>query len=1677
MILLAVASMVTAQESYVIDEVCVGAERNYRIQGEEGSTYLWHYTDSLGIQYSVESTTDFTEPDTINGGTIYGSEATVIWNQSGIFELSVVQTSIYGCDSIQAGEIIVHEHPYSEAGNPITICQGDTVFLDEAEANYYGQVAWTTSGDGHFVDSTLINAVYIPGANDFSNETVQLYITAEGLGNGNTCTAAVDSVDVTILVPEIPTFDDFDTLCIEWEAPLLPTFSNEGISGSWTPDSIDLKVVGTRTYTFTPDPEFCAVETTVDIVTIDEIKPEFDQIPPQCKNEIYTPKLPLISNNDVPIVGTWSPSEIITDTTRWYYFTPEPGQCGIIDSMLVEIIQPEIPLFDSIYPVCQYDTLAPVLPDTSLNSIPGTWTPEIVNTDTPGIWDYTFTPDTNWCAETITIQIEILEKVTPVFEHIDPICQHGIAPELPDTSLNGVKGNWDKPLIDTSTPGIQTYTFIPLNDQCAFEAEIYITIIRPAIPEFDPIEPICQNTPPPVLKDTANNLIFGTWSPSVIETDIVGTFPFTFTPDYSFCAEEITIDIIITDEIEPILTYADELCINSNPPPLPLVSDNGLIGSWLPDSVATDSIGIFYYKFIPDSGQCGVIDSIQVEIKDHIDPYFASVDDICQYTSAPPLSTVSDNGIPGSWSPNKINTSVAGYSSYIFTPAPDQCGDPFTLNVYIIPRQSPTPDPLGPYCIGSEPDELPSVVDGISGSWLPGSINTNIEGTTTYRFFPHSGQCANSARLEITVNGEMNIESTVNNIDCKGENSGRIDLNITDGSGDYSILWDHNGSTSESLTNLYAGTYHVTVTDNATGCSNQIDILVDEPEINDNEAPVIILPPTYYFQCDTIINPWESIAELRYEGGDVTDNLSIDEESFQLVDSNTIISGHQTRIEHIYQVADYCENIDIDTMVYIIEDTTPPLVICTDITIEIGPNGNYNLTNTDIDSISSNVTDNCTSYENLNITFSNNLFDCSQVGETVTGTLIVVDESGNTDSCQANIFIEDNLPPVVECQDIDLYLNEEGVVQLDTSQVISELYDNCGIDDVEISQTKFTCDDVGDNLISIIVTDIHGLNASCEFTATVYDTISPRFTCNDYTIVLDASEYFELEASMVAGDLWDNCMIDTIMLSQAEFNCDDVGNTTVTVTTIDVNGNQTECTSIVTVLLDNEYPIAVDDEYYVTVTAAPIAIPVLDNDSDPNDSIDPSTLTIYSNPANGTVSINTNNEIVYTSNTNFTGFDEFTYVICDQGIPCYPLCDTAKVTVEVLPPNNAPVANPDYYETGCYPIEENLLINDYDPDGDEIIINTIAIESTKLGNLSIEENGMIQFDFDRGVSGLDWFIYEICDDNYFPRCDTAIVYINIFTDFDCDNVPDSIDIDDDNDGIVDWDEGDMGIDTDGDGVPNSLDIDSDNDGIIDNIEAQTEGNHRNPTGIDENGNGLDDQYEQSRLGIDPTDTDGDGIPDYLDIDTDNDGVPDEIEGYDVSAKGIAEIIRDGYDDDNDGLDNAYDFFWGGYNENDLTRPFGTYPHLQDFDNDGTRDWRDTDDDGDNIPTVFEDLNNNGIYYDDDRDFDGHPEYLDYMGDCSMFIPEGFSPDGDGINDYFQVYCIHDYPDAKMMIFNREGDLIFQKEHYGNIEHWGYFEEAWWDGTSGQSKVKPGVYLYVMDRGDGKLERGFVMVSY
>ncbi len=185
-------------------------------------------------------------------------------------------------------------------------------------------------------------------------------------------------------------------------------------------------------------------------------------------------------------------------------------------------------------------------------------------------------------------------------------------------------------------------------------------------------------------------------------------------------------------------------------------------------------------------------------------------------------------------------------------------------------------------------------------------------------------------------------------------------------------------------------------------------------------------------------------------------------------------------------------------------------------------------------------------------------------------------------------------------------------------------------------------------------------------------------------------------------------------------------------------------------------------------------------------------------------------------------------------------------------------------------------------------------------------------------------------------------------------------------------------DTDNDGIQDYLDIDSDNDGIPDNVEAQSTNGYISPSGsgatmVDLNNDGVDDNYGSGLASLE--DTDGDSIPDYIDSDSDNDGTPD------IQENGMANTLS-GNDADGDGLDDNFETT----NINDA------------------------------VLDINEDIDNPldlSILPDTDGDLSLGGE-LDYRDDIDVYFSSG-SVDFDGLDDYLDTPSfIEDWNEGTIM---------------------------------------------------------------
>jgi len=215
---------------------------------------------------------------------------------------------------------------------------------------------------------------------------------------------------------------------------------------------------------------------------------------------------------------------------------------------------------------------------------------------------------------------------------------------------------------------------------------------------------------------------------------------------------------------------------------------------------------------------------------------------------------------------------------------------------------------------------------------------------------------------------------------------------------------------------------------------------------------------------------------------------------------------------------------------------------------------------------------------NDNIAF----FNCSSLGVNPVD-LWVTDEFGNQAICGGAVMLQD---PDDFCGASFTEEDEEEqrrrFDEFDKRVMTSSMAytDNCGIASVSLSQDKFFCNDIGEHIVELIISDYSGNTSVCSATVEIEDKTDPVVQTQDVTIELDTSGNYFLSPLQVQLNADDNCGIDLYELSKSSFDCNDVGFHVVILTVTDFSGNTSTSSANVTVI--DRYGVCCPDHLYVS---------------------------------------------------------------------------------------------------------------------------------------------------------------------------------------------------------------------------------------------------------------------------------------------------------------------------------------------------------------------------------------------------------------------------------------------------------------------------------------------------------------
>lgn len=431
--------------------------------------------------------------------------------------------------------------------------------------------------------------------------------------------------------------------------------------------------------------------------------------------------------------------------------------------------------------------------------------------------------------------------------------------------------------------------------------------------------------------------------------------------------------------------------------------------------------------------------------------------------------------------------------------------------------------------------------DPMSFDWSNGETTqavVNLAAGTYTVNVTDGNNCPAVLTVNITQPTQLLANTSSTAESATGANDGTAAANPTGGTGPYSFAWN-NGEDTQIITNLAPGTYTVVVTD-ANGCTRQQSVEVAS------------------FLC--AISPQSTIVDVNcagYSNGSVTISLVGGEAPFNYTWSN---GGTTATIN----------NLSGGTYTVDITDVNG-CAVSTSVTVnEPSPFSDWEVEtlnplcpNEATGSATATISGGTGSYSFI---WSN-----GSSGNTISNVLAgsytvqVADANGCQSSTTVAIVATDSEAPTVIVQDATLALGANGTIQLSLADLSAQLSDNCGIASSSIAPQEFDCTKLGQQSVTLTVTDLSGNTATAVAMVNVVDNIVPVLSCPadivacSYDNVVNYGSPVAEDNCLLAGNgVWD-------IAGPASGSSFPEGETTVSYTYTDASGNAGACSFKVTV--------------------------------------------------------------------------------------------------------------------------------------------------------------------------------------------------------------------------------------------------------------------------------------------------------------------------------------------------------------------------------------------------------------------------------------------------------------------------------------------------------------------------------
>ncbi len=533
-------------------------------------------------------------------------------------------------------------------------------------------------------------------------------------------------------------------------------------------------------------------------------------------------------------------------------------------------------------------------------------------------------------------------------------------------------------------------------------------------------------------------------------------------------------------------------------------------------------------------------------------------------------------------------------------------------------------------------------------TWITYTVSFTAPANFTWIFFQvNSLGCTDGPYLLVDNIGTitptpLQLQPTVLAAACNGTATGSAYMSYSGGTQPLTFTWS-NGVTTQNNSNLFAGTYTLTVVDGAN-CTATASITVTEP------TAITVTTSSTDASC-TVNNGTATVSASGGTGAftylwsnslttQTISNLAPGTYSVTVRDGNscTATPPGSVTINAIGSIAlspvaydAACGNSNGSAIANPVAGTAPFTFAWsnggTTDTISGLPPGTYDVTVTGADGCTASASLTVGSSQNLGIATVQNNINCGgntgSVRVTVTAgtppytyawsnggttdeitnlpsgtySVTVTGFGGCSASASETVSTDDITAPEALCQDITITLTGNSA-SITAADVDGGSSDDCGSITLDVIPSLFDCSSLGGNAVTLTATDGGGNSASCGATVTVIDNTAPVASCHNLTLALNGSSASITAADIDAGSS-DECSL-TLSISPSTFDCSNLGANSVTLTAADGSSNSSSCGATVTII-DDTPPAAVCQDVTLALTGTSVSITANDVDAGSTD--------------------------------------------------------------------------------------------------------------------------------------------------------------------------------------------------------------------------------------------------------------------------------------------------------------------------------------------------------------------------------------------------------------------------------------------------------------------------------------------